>query len=624
MTNHESNHDQPTGSEAEIKEGLDQLEATFDYVDSLPQGDALKTKVSEILFQTLDGHVQNEPIASGGHTIPGTDEGIPGESVDHYWYVTEDKKTGAPYKVPLSTEFGRRLEAFVEQQRAQMKGVQEKEATQGAAPAEATILPFKKPAANKQPKQPRSKQHQPIGVVTTSVRRGVSRPQGSPEHQSVDPVMTVNAEQATELPEATQPVVSSRERGGATRPQGPSEHQSAEPQTIVHAEQPVELTETAKPAVTTRSRGGATRPQGPGKTEPLEPTPKRSTGKLELSDLVKIGKSGRAHVSGSHNSEGRSRNGQFLSKYEIEQIEAHEKQIRKGLGKLAAQKGVGKVDKAGRAHRENGQQMSNKELAELLRNIGGVRPEQSAQDAAASDAELDAVLDQAPQHDFSQRVADMDPETREAYNRNVEAAAAQGAAARQSIRARFMRRLKNAGRHAYLAPQHARNAMRKMGEYLSDEEKGRRRGIVAGVVGVAAVGGAYLGLKYGGDLLSHTPDTHTTAHGGGSDGLAELLTGRGGKHQGTGQEVVDALSGNGGGESIRAHMTLHQGDTIWGDLSRIAAQHGQQLNDEQVHDLVGRTLHANGISWEDARHLPVGYHYDIPPEVREQLARQAA
>ena len=71
-------------------------------------------------------------------------------------------------------------------------------------------------------------------------------------------------------------------------------------------------------------------------------------------------------------------------------------------------------------------------------------------------------------------------------------------------------------------------------------------------------------------------------------------------------------------------MTLHHGDTIWQDIADTAAKNGHHFSDEHVRQLTEQTLKANGLSWADARHLPVGYHFDIPQEVQEQLAKKAA
>jgi hypothetical protein len=157
-----------------------------------------------------------------------------------------------------------------------------------------------------------------------------------------------------------------------------------------------------------------------------------------------------------------------------------------------------------------------------------------------------------------------------------------------TLKDRLLRRLS-------LASVYVKEGMGRFGDWLSDEEKGRRRGITAGVIGVAAVGGAMLAAKYGSDMFGHV------AHGQGGSA-------------GTGGHI---------GEAIRDNMTLHQGDTIWGDLSREASQHGHHLSEAQIHQLTGQTLEANGLTWEDARHLPVGFNFTIPDEVREQLAQAA-
>ncbi|CAN5343301.1 hypothetical protein BH09PAT4_BH09PAT4_08770 [soil metagenome] len=416
---------------------------------------------------------------------------------------------------------------------------------------------------------------------------------------------------------------------GASREQGPPDSQSVDPTMSAPEEQPIDLPEAASPVLSTRERGGASRPQGPAASESQPSTSTaRSSGKLELADLVTVGKSGRAHVSGSQNTEGHSRNGQFLSQYETEQIEAHEEQIRKGLSQLAAERGLGQVDENGRAHRENGQIMSNKELAALLGNNKYVHPETSAADEASDDAELDnivAALDgEEPvvveQSANQPEPAGGDPDAAPAENAPVAEAEEP---VRLTLKQRIVRRLKLAGTQLYLLPLSPRNALQKAGNYLNDEEKGRRRGIVAGVVGVAAVGGAVMAYKYGGDLFHHSADVQPKGAGAPNKDLADLLTGRGGgagKHD---QSVVDALQGGhpGGHEAIESQLTLERGGTIWDSLSQQGAEHGHHLSEVQLHDLTSQTLKANGLTWEEARQLPVGYHFNIPPEVTAALEK---
>ena len=63
-----------------------------------------------------------------------------------------------------------------------------------------------------------------LALVATERPRGANRPQGAPEHQSVDPVMAAPAEHNVELPDSAQPVIYTRQRGGASRPAGEPSH----------------------------------------------------------------------------------------------------------------------------------------------------------------------------------------------------------------------------------------------------------------------------------------------------------------------------------------------------------------------------------------------------------------
>lgn len=99
---------------------------------------------------------------------------------------------------------------------------------------------------------------------------------------------------------------------------------------------------SAKPAATEpekkpvkhnrQGRRIATRPQGaPGKHESGKSVESQTDGEGDISDIVNVDTKGRGHVSGSHNPEGRSRNGQFISSEQMAMISEHQGLIRDGL-----------------------------------------------------------------------------------------------------------------------------------------------------------------------------------------------------------------------------------------------------------------------------------------------------
>jgi hypothetical protein len=55
----------------------------------------------------------------------------------------------------------------------------------------------------------------------------------------------------------------------------------------------------------------------------------------------------------------------------------------------------------------------------------------------------------------------------------------------------------------------------------------------------------------------------------------------------------------------------HRGDTIWSEVHRRLVQEGYNANDRNVWNVTSAVLHHQGISWEQARHLPIGYKFNI-------------
>lgn len=76
---------------------------------------------------------------------------------------------------------------------------------------------------------------------------------------------------------------------------------------------------------------------------------------------------------------------------------------------------------------------------------------------------------------------------------------------------------------------------------------------------------------------------------------------------------------NGGQGNIPEYGGAHTasleyyGDTIWYDVERqLQNELGYQPNDSQIAAATQHVLNINGLSWEGARHLPVGFDYRIP------------
>jgi hypothetical protein len=180
------------------------------------------------------------------------------------------------------------------------------------------------------------------------------------------------------------------------------------------------------------------------------------------------------------------------------------------------------------------------------------------------------------------------------------------------------------------------NVVSKVKEYFADDDKGRRRAIVAGVVGSIAAGVAvYVGLKYGLSSLvddgprnegvntsptvpsvsiSETEMQHIIPDGTDSATAPKSLV----RSHGDGA-IADRLS-KALGASERT-FSLGHGDnsTIWGQSKEYLTAHGIQASDKNIDIVKDAVLDRYDISEAGATRLPVGGYYVIPREVIEQL-----
>ncbi len=142
-------------------------------------------------------------------------------------------------------------------------------------------------------------------------------------------------------------------------------------------------------------------------------------------------------------------------------------------------------------------------------------------------------------------------------------------------------------------------------QYFNNSEKGGRRKIVARALGLIGVGGAaYLTAK--GLDFDHQHAVHTahTAHAGSHHHTHGM------------HHDIDSAHKHGADLSLSEH-----GDTIEG---KVAENLHLDIKDPQVSKVTEVILHNQGISWDDARHLPVGYRFNMPtPEQIEQLLKSS-
>ncbi|HET9850227.1 MAG TPA: hypothetical protein VFP35_01200 [Candidatus Saccharimonadales bacterium] len=156
-------------------------------------------------------------------------------------------------------------------------------------------------------------------------------------------------------------------------------------------------------------------------------------------------------------------------------------------------------------------------------------------------------------------------------------------------------------------------------------KKAQRRNKIGSAVMVAS--GVLFGLSAGGvELIPSVMDgVHHLEHaveGGVHHG--EHMFG-GGHHGGPGVEHGHGGLGhpgveNGGGTPpglSHGESLTHYGDTIWYHArADLANQLGRTPNNHEVWDATQQILNKNGLSWEQARHLPVNYQFSVPETLR--------
>lgn len=260
------------------------------------------------------------------------------------------------------------------------------------------------------------------------------------------------------------------------------------------------------------------------KTEQEKPVVEKS----EISDLVNIDVRGHGHVSGSHNSEGRSRNGQFISKYQLEQIAAHQDQIREGLAERQST-GSEEHEPLGR-HRKSAEDESTPIYDELKSEYVGKRRKNDTKDAEV-DTSIDDTASSSEHEDGRSAVKGRDSSEngqdykydeddqrellailRAQENGNADEVSEEFIpiseayeedfvpitdTSPQGRKSRLHKLFSRASDAWYSLGAKATNALHSASEYYSDEQLGKRRKVVSVVAGALALGGMVVLAKYG-------------------------------------------------------------------------------------------------------------------------------
>jgi hypothetical protein len=315
--------------------------------------------------------------------------------------------------------------------------------------------------------------------------------------------------------------------------------------------------------------------------------PKVERSNEQVADLVGLDGKDRGHRP----------DGKFMSKYEIEQVAANEKLIRKGLPALMED--IVKVSDDGRGRRPDGKFLSNDEVAQISENQDQiregaaeinpapeaaaeteeplVRPEGVDEDAwnmLSEDEQKAAVTLMAEQAKADAKEADDDTITEEeiaAAEANPATATAKGTRGR-------IKRMQERANNRLMTMYN-----RITGKTSDPETVNKRRKLAAVVLGASAVAGAFLaykGLSSGGGSGSGSATHHVVAGAGPGVG-----------------EVAAVAAGH-----VTAAVMKH-GNTVWG----IAREHlgGHPTNGQIFHE-TQRLLDLNHLSWEQARHMADG------------------
>lgn len=227
-----------------------------------------------------------------------------------------------------------------------------------------------------------------------------------------------------------------------------------------------------------------------------------------------------------------------------------------------------------------------------------------------------ANLDGSAESDIDREIVEgalipgMEPEPEEGHRRPGRFTRIRGAMSRAYLRVGTM-----------LAQDRA-----NVSEYFADPVEGERRRRTAIALGViAAAATTYLswkGLHTGGSGGS------SAAHGAAANsGNAVPTPTPGGSGHNTGGTIHEHL-GHGGHKGnhhehagkmfeLSAPQDGHH-DSIWGHMSTLT---DMDSNSPKFHDLVGKTLKFNHVTWHEASNLPIGFKFRIPEEVLDELTK---
>lgn len=309
-----------------------------------------------------------------------------------------------------------------------------------------------------------------------------------------------------------------------------------------------------------------------------------------IGDIVNVDTRGKGH----------RQDGKFLSNYELEQISAHQDQIRDGATTRA--KELADVE-----HRKDMlvKMFGEKVFNERYANNPNVNPDaytgrQSQRLASSQQPETladDSKEPTTPPHVFSKELVPYEPVTPHSkelvpYEPIVDSR-------EPGMRARLKRMfgkardlLANAGAYAGMKYE---NGKARAAEYYTDEERGDRRKILSAVVGaVVLTGSAYLVYK---SVAGHGGESHLAGH----------------KPAHTGNTTGTVKAPWTTRPAAPATVELNQGSNPWYVARDVLKSRGNpHPTNLQINDLDRRILKLNHWTRAMARHLAAGTEVKIP------------
>jgi hypothetical protein len=361
---------------------------------------------------------------------------------------------------------------------------------------------------------------------------------------------------------------------------------------------------------------------------------------LGITDLVKVNTNGRAVT---------DRRNKFISNNQLEQIGAHQEHIRDTMPSLHLD--VARVDDRGNPLQPDGSEMSSEHVYEVRKHqeqiIKGL-PErkkdhgklfadgsETAPDSpeVAFDKTLSTFLNRIQakvdgSKDLSKKqLAMLDGKVRDAFDalglnktdnpedyESLVKTLEDGWFKYFMVPRRFGERLRDM-RDSVSLTYLSKKAQAK--DYLNDEEKGQRRKILAGGIGIVALASAGAAAYHFG-----VSDHHIAGH----RPKGVIPTPSSSRHPHTGglsASGFGTLSAGGAQHHPAIEMSLgYHGDTISNEVSNYLLSHGYHDSSANINKVTSAVLRHQGISWDDARRLPVDYKFGIPHEVLSQLTER--